>query len=606
MNFNDFYDYINSEWIKKTNIPEGKNLYSTFTCIDINNDERINKLFQEETNPLYLLYRELFNVNDNRDESLFLKAIDSIDSYEKLSKVMGFLTLFDKNTIILLKVDADTNNTQKNALYLYPETGYMNDYILKNFDTEYRNFLYESLNILNLKSKYHEIYDFQVKLINNILITNNYEKIDDYKHCTWKDLNSKIKTLNIEKFYKPFENLIGFKPEKIIITDNHYLENLDTVLLTTRLDVIKDYLRFNVLCNYKLHTTTELNKLIHKFCVVTGKRLGSEEEYKKQQIKKYFLEKFETLFNYKYLKSYYDENTEKKVLQLINLIKISTKDVIEKITWMSDETKNNMLLKLKHMKFKMGGNKKKHNYDKLFKLSEGKPKYQVVLIHTLYEKEKMFSQLLKPVDKCEWSMSSFIVNAYYSVINNEIVFPAAIFEKPFFSPDNCLAMNLGGIGTVIAHEIAHAFFEIGMKFDHNGNKKEWWKKEDILEYEKRSYNLIKQFNDVVILNKNVDGKMTLGENLSDFMAIKVVTNFLNNVNASKEAYQQMYSNYARIWRVKLTDKKYLHKSSSDPHAIGRLRTNIILRNTPEFYYAFDIKKDHPMFLPKEERMHLLN
>lgn len=606
MSFNNFYDYVNAEWIKKTNIEEGKNVYSTFTCIDKQNEGKIEQLIENETEPLFLLYKKNYDIIDDRDDISLINWINKINSYESLSRIIGILNLYGRKTFLNFVVDVDITNSSFNSLHCVPETNFLNDDIIRDYEEYYKKFLYKSLNSLNIKSMYHEIYEFQKKLNQGISVLSEKDKMIGYKIYTWDEFNKLIGVLDLNLIFSSIKNLTKTEPKNLTVMENFYFNKLSEVILTTKLDVIKDYLKFNVLCKYKPNESNELNDIIHEYKLSIGERTGTQEIFKKQEKVRFFLRNFQSLFNYRYLEKYFNEEKEKNILLLIEYIKESIKEIIQKISWISETTRNEMMLKLENMGFKIGGNRGKYNYSNLYEASKNKEKYQIKISKAFYDKEKMFKKLGKQRDKNEWSMSSFSVNAYYSLINNEIVFPAAIFDSPFFSKDKNFVENLGGMGVVIAHEIAHAFFDIGMKFDYKGNQRDWWAPEDLLKYKKISFNLVDQFSSVNILGQSVNGFSTLGENLSDFMAVKCVCNILNKKNIDKDTYKLMFINYAKIWRIKITSKKVKDKLRNDPHSLGRLRTNIILQNIDEFYTVFDIDENHPMFLHPDKRLKILD
>jgi putative endopeptidase len=203
-------------------------------------------------------------------------------------------------------------------------------------------------------------------------------------------------------------------------------------------------------------------------------------------------------------------------------------------------------------------------------------------------------------------MNFYETNAYYSLLNNQIVFPAGILQDPFFSPDASFETNLGGIGTIIGHEISHGFDDQGRKFDSEGNLKTWWLDSDIHNYTQKIQPIIEQFNQIKLFNINISGKMTLGENIADYTAVTIITNILNNLNATKEQFKTMYKSYANIWKQKIRQNELIKKLHTDYHAPGRYRTNLILSNIPEFKKIYRINSDHPMYISPDKCVQLWN
>lgn len=223
----------------------------------------------------------------------------------------------------------------------------------------------------------------------------------------------------------------------------------------------------------------------------------------------------------------------------------------------------------------------------------------------------------KPVDKTEWGMTPQTVNAYYNPMANEIVFPAAILQAPFFDPEATDAENYGGIGVVIGHEMTHGFDDQGCNFDAEGNMVNWWSPEDAEAFAALTQGLVKQFDAVEVLpGLNANGQYTLGENIADQGGLRIaMTAFLDSQNKkgvdieSESALidgltpmQAFYMNYANLWAQNIRDEEIRSLTTGDVHSLGRNRVNVTLRNLEPFFKAFDIKEGDPMFLPESERV----
>ncbi|MDC1107336.1 M13 family metallopeptidase, partial [Prolixibacteraceae bacterium] len=213
-----------------------------------------------------------------------------------------------------------------------------------------------------------------------------------------------------------------------------------------------------------------------------------------------------------------------------------------------------------------------------------------------------------PVNKKEWGMSPQTVNAYYSPSMNEIVFPAAILQPPFFNLHADDAVNYGAIGVVIGHEMTHGFDDEGRKYDKDGNYNNWWTEDDAVRFTGRTDKLVKQYNSFIVADTvHANGRLTLGENIAD----------LGGVNISYQAFQKVKKNdnkidgftpdqrfflaYAHVWANNMRKAEKLRRTKTDPHSLGEYRTNGILRNVPEFYEAFEVKEGDEMYLLEEER-----
>ncbi|MDE6428176.1 MAG: M13 family metallopeptidase, partial [Muribaculaceae bacterium] len=236
---------------------------------------------------------------------------------------------------------------------------------------------------------------------------------------------------------------------------------------------------------------------------------------------------------------------------------------------------------------------------------------------SMWHQADMLSKWGKPVDKTEWGMTPQTVNAYYNPMANEIVFPAAILQAPFFDPEASDAENYGGIGVVIGHEMTHGFDDQGRNFDKDGNMVNWWTDADAEAFAKLTQGLVDQFSAVEVLpGLHANGAYTLGENIADQGGLRVsMTAFLNSqkkkgVDVNSEAAkiegftpeQVFYMNYANLWAQNIRDEEIRSLTVGDVHSLGNLRVNVSLRNLEPFFRAFGIKEGDKMWRPEEERI----
>jgi putative endopeptidase len=273
---------------------------------------------------------------------------------------------------------------------------------------------------------------------------------------------------------------------------------------------------------------------------------------------------------------------------------------------MSEKTKEYALKKLKTMNIKIGYPKIIKNYDNL-KLSFNNSYLTNNILCIRYNNKINFKKLYKPIDKNEWFMNAFEVNAYYSPLYNEIVFPAGILQNPFFDVNNSIYENFGGIGTIIGHEIIHGFDDKGRLFDYKGNLKPWWTDEDNEKYKTKVKILQDQFSNYKINGQSVNGELTLGENIADLggvtFALLALKDYLkdNNMTENKDDYKLFFKKYAENWATKIRDELMKIKLLNDPHSPSIFRVNGILRNIDKFYETYDIKENDLLYLEKNKR-----
>jgi putative endopeptidase len=267
------------------------------------------------------------------------------------------------------------------------------------------------------------------------------------------------------------------------------------------------------------------------------------------------------------------------------------------------------LKKLKKITVKIGYPNKWKDYSKLRIQKDdylGK-----VLRSYAFEYEKMLNKLGKPVDRSEWGMTPQTVNAYYNPSLNEIVFPAAILQKPFFNMNADDAVNYGAIGGVIGHEIGHGFDDQGSTFDGDGVMRNWWTKNDLKAFKSRTEALVNQYNEYKVFSDlNVNGTYTLGENIGDLgglsIAIKAYKLSLKGKEAPKmdgfTGFQRVLIGWAQVWLEKSREESLRTQVAVDEHAPAKFRINGVVRNVPEFYEAFSVKKSDSLYLAPEKRV----
>ncbi|WP_449361390.1 M13 family metallopeptidase, partial [Alishewanella longhuensis] len=296
---------------------------------------------------------------------------------------------------------------------------------------------------------------------------------------------------------------------------------------------------------------------------------------------------------------------ETLVANLIKAYEISIKE----LEWMGEETKVAALEKLSKFSTKIGYPDKWKDYSALEIKADDLVGNFMRASHWAYD--EMVNKLGKPIDKGEWFMTPQTVNAYYNPVNNEIVFPAAILQPPFFNMAADDAVNYGGIGAVIGHEIGHGFDDQGAKYDGDGNLRNWWTEQDKAQFQARGGKLIGQYNRFEPLpGVNVNGAVALGENIGDLGGMTVALKAYQLSLAGKEApvldgftgEQRFFISWAQIWRTKFREEALRRQLSTGPHSPAHYRVIGVLPNIPEFYSAFDIKEGDAMYLPVEQRV----
>ena len=304
------------------------------------------------------------------------------------------------------------------------------------------------------------------------------------------------------------------------------------------------------------------------------------------------------------------EAKQKAEKMIANVIE-AYKKRIQKLDWMSEETKLKAIEKLDKFTVKIGYPDKWEDYSKL-KVSKDKSYFENSIALTKWEQAEEYAEIGEPVDKTKWGMSPQTVNAYFNPLYNEIVFPAAILQPPFYNYTADEAVNYGGIGAVIGHEISHAFDDSGARFDADGNVSNWWTDEDLEQFKARGKGLAEQYNSIEVLDSVfINGEFTLGENIGDLGGVLGAYDGLQMFFAENgkpenidgfTPEQRFFMSWATIWRTKIREDALRTQIKTDPHSPGTTRAIQPLLNVDSFYEAFEITENDPMYLPPEERV----
>jgi predicted metalloendopeptidase len=309
-----------------------------------------------------------------------------------------------------------------------------------------------------------------------------------------------------------------------------------------------------------------------------------------------------------YVKVAFSEDSKKRMLEMVANIKTALGERIDMLSWMSDSTKMQAHKKLSTFVVKIGYPDKWRDYSKL-EIDRGAYVLNV-MNGARFEAQRNYAKIGAPVDKTEWGMTPQTVNAYYNPSNNEIVFPAAILQPPFFDPNADDALNYGGIGVVIGHEITHGFDDQGRLYDESGNLKMWWTTDDSKKFDERAGVVISQFNTYCPLDSLcINGAYTLGENIADFGGITITYQAFAKTDQFKEGksidgftpQQRYFIGFGRIWAGSYKPDAMRTQLMTNVHSPGKWRVNGTVVNVPQWYEAFGIKEGDKMYHPESER-----
>lgn len=628
---NDFYMYANKNWLINNPIPEEYSRWGAFNELNEQNELKLKDLLENARNE----FNQTNNENIKKLAAFYISGMDTI-AIEK-RKFEDLKPLFEKVNSIKSKEDIEYIISELHQInifpffYIFPGQDEMNSkmviaqlyqgglglpdmsYYIENNERA-KEIRFEYLNhITNIFKLFGEndekakkisesIFEIEKKLAQNSFT--RLEQRDPYKNYNKYKLNE-IKDIIDFKWEQYFNN-IGIKENiEVNVCQLSFFQSIPEIIKKDDLENLKFYLKWNIIRNLAPYLNSEIELENFKFY---GTALSGN--IKQQDRWKRVLNKANNnvgeIIGQLYVEKYFPPQAKEKITELVVNIKESFKERIKNIDWMSDSTKEKALNKLEKINLKLGYPDKWIDYSGLT-LSESSYVNNIINSNRFNFKLEI-EKINKPVDLQEWHMTPQTVNAYYSPNSNEIAFPAAILQSPFFNFEADDAVNYGGIGAVIAHELTHGFDDQGRQYDLNGNLSDWWTEQDATNFNKKTEVLVEQFNNFKILDSlNVDGKLTLGENIADLGGVTISLNALKKIidNNSKiddfTPIQRFFISYAIIWRINIRDKELMRRLKEDVHSPGIARVNGIVYNVPEFYEAFGVSDKDLNYIKPENR-----
>ncbi len=629
----DFYNFVNGGWMKTNKIPADKPSWGTFYMLREETDEQcltiLDNLLKEqypagsEGEKIQILYKNYMDMDARNKAGLTpleptLKKIQAIQNLSDLQAYLEEATPLGENPICGWGVYADMKDSNQNTIYLGNfGLGLGRDYYQKESDsnteaiTKYQTFVTDIFKLLG-EPKAAEKAAQQVafeKDLAKLMLTNEEDRDPNrsYNPQTMEELSKLVKNLNLPAYLKK----VGVNTDKVVVSEIRLYKEYDKFLNEKNLPLIKDYLRYQLVANNATNLDATLDELSFDFY---SKYLRGQQEQRPMNKRALSLingvvgEAFGKL----YVEKYFPAKAKEEMVTLVGYLNKSFAEHIKNVTWMSAETKEKALHKLSTFKVKVGYPDKWEDYSKL------QLNGQASLFENLREvarwayQKSLEEEVGKPVDKSKWGMTPQTVNAYYNPLYNEIVFPAAILQPPFFNFEADPAVNFGGIGAVIGHEITHGFDDSGAEFDAEGNLQNWWTPADKENFEKVTAALAKQFDQYEpVKGIFVNGIFTNGENIADLGGVNIAYDalqmYLNDhgkiekiSNFTQE--QRFFISWATVWRTLSTDAYMTNQVKTDPHTPGYFRAFAPLTNVDSWYKAFDVKEGDKLYKKPEDRI----
>lgn len=637
----DFFKYVNGGWIAKNEIPADLGAYGSFTELrEANQSVLLEILRKAGENEQYKegsdqrKAADFYTVGmdslmaERSGVSVLKPYLDEIEAIENKKDLQAYLEgdmLRSGNAFFNISIFSDLKNSDRTTAYLtaggigLPER----DYYLKQDEksNETRAKYVEHLTNLfvlsgdtqgEAKKQAASVMQLEARLARKTLSKEDSRDYNKQYHPTAiADLKKIMASFEWSAYFK----VLGVTVDTVIVMEPAFLRECERILNDMRLEDVKTYLKASLL---RASAPYLNNAFVVESFNFNQKYLTGVQQMRPRW--KRVLTTTNGLMGEAIGQLYVDETfppeAKEKAMAMVENIKLAFNDRIKQLDWMSDSTKKMALKKLSTFRVKIGYPEKWIDYSSLevSKDPETASYFDNVVNANIFESKRQLAKIGKPVDREEWQMTPQTVNAYYNPTMNEIVFPAAILQPPFYDYRADEAVNYGGIGAVIGHEISHGFDDQGAKFDAEGNLKNWFTEKDLSSFEERGKNLAEQFDKYEPLpGVFVQGQFTLGENIGDLGGITAAYEGLqrfyreNKKPGLIDGYtpeQRFFISWATIWRTKYRDEALRTQVLTDPHSPGMFRANGPLTNFPPFYEAFNVKEGDKMFRPDSARVRI--
>ncbi|MDR7211300.1 M13 family metallopeptidase [Flavobacterium piscis] len=636
----DFFRYVNGTWLDKTEIPSDRNSWGSFNELRQKTDENSLAILKDASkDPMYksntdqgkaiALFNTILDTVGRNKRGIaplqpYLKKIDAIKNVTDLQNFLiemqpqggiGFFGVF---------IGADAKNSNKNAVSLSPGTLGLSDkdyYNADDNDSKEKREKYE-IHVARMlqfigespakaKESAKQIVALEIEMSAPRL--DRVERRDrrkQYNPTAVADLKKSTPSIQWDKY---FAGIGMAKLDTVNVAQPRYMEALEKIFTEKKVQAWKEYLKWSALNKAASTLSTDIENANFDFYgkTLTGAlKQRPREEVALQVINGATGEALGKL----YVEKLFPAEAKEKAKNMIANVMLAYQNRINALPWMSAETKTKAIEKLNKLTVKIGYPDKWKDYSKLElkNVSEGGTYFDNMKNISKWTYSENLAKLGKPVDKTEWGMSPQTVNAYFNPSFNEIVFPAAILQPPFYNYQADEAVNYGGIGAVIGHEISHGFDDSGARYNADGNLVDWWTADDLKQFTALGGDLAAQYSALEPLpGIHVDGKFTLGENIGDLGGINAAYDGLQLYLKSNPhpglidgftPEQRFFISWATVWRTKSRDEAIKSQVKTDPHSPGMYRAYVPIQNVDAFYDAFGIKKGDAMYVEPEKRV----
>ena len=631
----DFYEYACGGWIKNNPLKPEYARFGTFDQLLENNQEQLRVLIEElsatpheagsvagKIGALYAMGLDSTKLNADgvapiKEE---LAAINALATKSDVSKMVATLHKEGMAPFFALFVGADEKNSAMNIVQLYQAGIGMGDrdyYLLEDEGSAkmrdaYRAYINKLFTLAGSSPEQADAAVDAVMKVEKAIAEISYGREDlrdsqkNYNKLAYEDFKQIESPLDWDVYFESM-GLAGLK--ELDAKQINFYKDMNKALQNTTVDEQKYYLAFNLLSAAAPYLSDDFVDADFEFYgkVMSGKQ---EQQPRWKRSLNTVNSALGEAVGEMYVEKYFPASSKEKMLTLVGNLQTALSERINGLEWMSDTTKAKAQEKLAAFTVKIGYPDKWRDYSGLEIKDDSY--WANVRRSNIFDMAYQLADVDKPVDKSRWHMNPQTVNAYYNPTTNEICFPAAILQPPFFNPDADDAVNYGAIGVVIGHEMTHGFDDQGRNYDKDGNLIDWWTAEDAVRFKERADKLVDQYDQIIVIDTlHANGRFTLGENIADHGGLLVAHQAYLNSLKGKETpapidgftnEQRFFLGYATLWGQNIRPEEIRRRTKIDPHSLGKWRVNAALRNIAPFYAAFDIKEGDPMFMAPADRV----
>lgn len=626
----DFFLFANENWINNNPVPASESRWGSFNELEKENNKKLTEILenfkkakaQKGTKEQLLgnFYASYVNMDARNKNGISpikedLDAINAVKSKAELVKLTAKLHSQGVDAFFSFGVGQDLKKVDDHISYFgwggigLPNRDYYKDDSKEDIRIAYKKYIADALTLAGLKddkskiTAVENIYRIEDE-ISTVMLKPAEMRVPEltYNKYGKRQLSSELDAFDFSTYLREIGSL-NF--DTLIVDNTKYAAHINKIIKKESIDALKDYLTWQTLSHYIGSLGQEFVELDFAF---HGTTLSGKKEMKPindRAIEKITRSSFGELLGKAFVEKHFSSEAQKRVNEMVDNLKIVYKERIEKLEWMSEETKKEAVGKLESFGRKLGFPSKWEDFSSLnFSADDYVGNIREV---AKYDYHKNLNKLNEKVDRDEWHMPAHMVNAYYHPLLNEIAFPAGIMQPPFFDNEAEDAVNYGRIGMVIGHEFTHGFDDMGSKFAADGSFKNWWTEADRKAFEEKTKVFGETYSNFCPFDGHcVNPDLTMGENIADLGGLTMAYYAYTRTdeykkNQIREGYnpaQRFFIAYAQLWKINYTDAELKKRLATDPHSPGMYRINGPLKNCPEFFAAFNVQEGDKMRNPK--------